>query len=69
MGRYEAYHGNRRKNRGWQVMENDKTEDGRYVAGDLTEDDCNRIVRLLNADEDEQKRRANDDEGFRPEVM
>lgn len=46
--KYEAYQATTRRKRGWQVMEHDGTEDGRLVAGDLTDADCELIVRLLN---------------------
>lgn len=51
MKKYEAYEATSRRKRGWQLMENDGSEDGRLVAGDMTEGDCKRCARLLNADE------------------
>ena len=37
--------------RGWSVIEEDGTEDGRLVASSLVEADAERIVRLLNDEE------------------
>ena len=39
--------------RGWSVIEDDGTEDGRLVASALVEADAERIVRLMNSEEAE----------------
>ncbi len=54
--KYEAYDcGQSRRGsapeRHWMVIENDGTEDGRFVGGDMTQEDAERIASLLNKDE------------------
>ena len=56
--KYEAYKNTPPRgwpeHRCWEVYENNGTEDGRLVAQGLVEDDCKRIVALLNASEEEE---------------
>lgn len=45
--RFEAVEENKRA-RGWAVWENDGSEDGRLVAGNMKENDAKLVASLLN---------------------
>lgn len=48
--RFETYRTSSRHLDGWAVIELDGSEDGRWVCGQMIEEDAVRIARLLNED-------------------